>query len=84
MFAERAFLSRIEGGCAVPVFGYASLKDDELYLRGGVISLNGKKLVRCEQRGKPKDAIKLGTKLADEVLSKGGKAILDKIKGSKG
>ncbi|MGF1532390.1 MAG: hydroxymethylbilane synthase [Bernardetiaceae bacterium] len=81
LYAERAFLSRIEGGCAVPVFGYACLDRGELYMRAGVISLNGKQIVRCERRGDPAEARAIGTALAEEVLRKGGKQILDRIKG---
>lgn len=81
--AERAFLTRIEGGCAVPVFGYAHLKRGQIFIQGGVISLNGKKIVRCKRNGALKDAEKLGFELAEEVLEKGGGEILAKIKSKK-
>lgn len=81
LYAERAFLKRIEGGCAVPVFGHAVLKKGQIHMQGGVISLNGKEIIRCRKNGPVKDAEKLGFALADDVLEQGGKEILDEIKG---
>lgn len=79
--AERAFLKRIEGGCTVPVFGYAVLKKGKIYIQGGVISLNGKEIIRCYKSGAIKNAEKIGFALADDVLKRGGKEMLDEIKG---
>uniref|UniRef100_A0A8C0D6W0 Porphobilinogen deaminase n=1 Tax=Balaenoptera musculus TaxID=9771 RepID=A0A8C0D6W0_BALMU len=39
--AERAFLRHLEGGCSVPVAVHTAMKDGQLYLTGGVWSLNG-------------------------------------------
>eukprot|EP00069_Balaena_mysticetus_P022376 bmy_14223T0 len=39
--AERAFLRHLEGGCSVPVAEHTAMKDGQLYLTGGVWSLNG-------------------------------------------
>ncbi|KAK2495375.1 hypothetical protein MC885_015991 [Smutsia gigantea] len=39
--AERAFLRHLEGGCSVPVAVHTTVKDGQLYLTGGVWSLDG-------------------------------------------
>ncbi|XP_061923824.1 porphobilinogen deaminase-like isoform X1 [Entelurus aequoreus] len=39
--AERAFLRHLEGGCSVPVAVHTEVKDSQLYLTGGVYSLDG-------------------------------------------
>lgn len=39
--AERSFLRHLEGGCSVPVAVHTAIKDGQLYLTGGVWSLNG-------------------------------------------
>ncbi|XP_057172994.1 porphobilinogen deaminase isoform X2 [Ursus arctos] len=39
--AERAFLRHLEGGCSVPVAVHTAMKDGQLYLTGGVWSLDG-------------------------------------------
>lgn len=77
--AERAFLSGLGGGCAVPVAAYAQMrrneiKSDEIELTGLVISLDGKKAVRVSGDGL--DAEALGTKLAQQALAQGAKEVL--------
>lgn len=38
--SERAFLKEMDGGCSIPVFGMAVLKENSLIITGGIISLN--------------------------------------------
>jgi hydroxymethylbilane synthase len=81
--AERAFLRRMEGGCSVPVFGFAWLENDMLYISGGIISLDGLEEVRKEISVPNPDvqaARQLGIDLANLVLSSNGNSILQKIK----
>ncbi len=80
LLAERAFLRELEGGCSIPSFCIAHIKEGMLYLNGGVVSLNGSSLVREEQSGLPQKAEELGQALARKVLKAGGKSILDEIK----
>ncbi len=77
--AERAMNSRLEGGCQVPIAGYAELKGDELWLRGLVGRPDGGHIVRGEIRGKTAQAEALGTTLADDLLARGARAILDEL-----
>jgi len=44
--AERSMLKTIQGGCKVPVFGYAWLMGDILYMDAGVASLDGTQIIR--------------------------------------
>ncbi|MGW8121584.1 hydroxymethylbilane synthase [Roseivirga echinicomitans] len=78
--AERAFLKTMDGGCSIPVFGLAQIKDESLQMTGGIMSLDGKEMIRKVFIGKLKDAKSLGKKLAEEVLSSGGDRILKAIK----
>tara|TARA_R110002012_G_scaffold68422_1_gene177786 strand:+ start:46185 stop:47120 length:936 start_codon:yes stop_codon:yes gene_type:complete len=80
LIAERAFLETLEGGCSIPVFGLATLHEDRLKIKGGIISLNGKTIVQDAVTGKVADARALGKKLAERLLDKGGDAILKEIK----
>ncbi|WP_339789581.1 hydroxymethylbilane synthase [uncultured Imperialibacter sp.] len=80
LVAERAFLETLEGGCSIPVFGLATLHEDRLKIKGGIISLNGKTIVQDAVTGKVADARALGKKLAERLLDKGGDAILKEIK----
>lgn len=78
--AERAFLQRLEGGCQVPVGVFAELVAGELNVTGIIASLDGAKVIRRSRRGDPECAIKVGTVLAEELLSSGGSDILAEIR----
>ncbi|MEM9895063.1 MAG: hydroxymethylbilane synthase [Bacteroidota bacterium] len=79
ILAERAFLKRMDGGCSIPVFGFAEVEQDgQLMLTGGITSLNGKEMVKRTLHGK--DPEQLGLALGEEVLKSGGDRILSDIK----
>lgn len=78
--AERAYLRVLEGGCSIPVFALASLEADILRLKGGIVSLDGKKRLVFEVKGSTENPEVLGKELAAQVLGAGGKEILDHIK----
>ena len=79
VMAERSMNTRLEGGCQVPIGGYAILEGDELYMRGLVGKPDGSEVVRGEIRGKPEDAETMGTALADDLLSRGADVILKDV-----
>jgi hydroxymethylbilane synthase len=86
--AERAFLKKLEGGCQVPIAAYARLDspgllttDSKLIISGLVGSLDGKTLIKASLEGKPEEAESLGLKVAENLLSKGAKEILDEVYG---
>ncbi|MEK7796207.1 MAG: hydroxymethylbilane synthase [Pseudomonadota bacterium] len=79
--AERALNARLEGGCQVPIGGYAVLEGRELHLRGLVGDPDGSRVIRADIRGPATDAVTLGTTLAQELLRLGAKSILDKVYG---
>jgi len=79
--AERALNARLEGGCQVPIGGYAVLEGSELHLRGLVGDPDGSRVIRADIRGPAADAAALGTTLAQELLRLGAKSILDKVYG---
>lgn len=78
--AERAFLKTLQGGCSIPVFGLARLKEEELTLQTGIVSLDGKQMLRESQTGSEENPVKLGQETAKKLLEKGGKEILEEIK----
>ena len=79
--AERGFLRRLEGGCQVPIAGFATLKDGVLALTGLVASVDGSKMIKKSANGSPADAEKLGIALAEELLAMGGREILAQVYG---
>lgn len=74
--AERAMNRRLEGGCQVPIAGYAELQGDELWLRALVASEDGAEVLRVEGRAPRGEAQQLGTGLGDQLLAKGADRIL--------
>ena len=77
--AERSFLSRLGGGCQVPVGCRAMVAGDEIKMVGVVASPDGKSLKRGERSGKFVDAAKLGVELAEELLCAGADLILASV-----
>jgi hydroxymethylbilane synthase len=78
--AERALNQTLNGGCQVPIAGYAVLEGDQLYLRGLVGEPDGSKILRAEIRGSSTRAHELGVELAQQLLSRGADRILDALR----
>ncbi len=78
--AERAYLRVLEGGCSIPVFALAEMTGDELKIKGGIVSLDGKQRIVHELSGKAEEAVAIGEQLAGQVLGDGGDRILKEIK----
>lgn len=78
--AERAFLKTLEGGCSIPSFGYALLEGNTITLKAGIISLDGQQVIKVKRAAPAEDGKELGKRIAIEVLTTGGKEILDEIK----
>ncbi|MEV7262191.1 hydroxymethylbilane synthase [Micromonospora aurantiaca] len=84
--AERALLATLEAGCSAPVAAYAVLAEgeptdegdvnQEIYLRGAVISPDGTRDLRLSRTGTPADAAEIGKALAAELLELGADSIL--------
>ena len=76
--AERAFLSALGGGCAVPVAAYAETVVNPdmsgINLTGLVISTDGKTAIKVFGEGR--DALPLGIQLAQKAISQGANEIL--------
>ena len=77
--AERAFLLRLEGGCQVPIGAHAVLNDDTVTLTGLIAPVDGTRILREQQSAPMKQAVKLGRSLAETLLDRGGRAILDQV-----
>jgi len=77
--AERAFNAYLEGGCQVPIAGYATLQDGRIHLEGRVGSPDGAILLQAVQSGAAADAEQLGVALAKDLLSQGAGEILQAL-----
>lgn len=77
--AERAMNTRLQGGCQVPIGGYATLNGDEILLNALVGSLDGSNIVRASAKGHVKEAEKLGIQVAETLLANGAEQILKAV-----
>ncbi len=80
LLAERAYLKTMDGGCSIPVFAMATLKNDQITLEGGIVSMDGSSRIVKTVIGSTSEHQKIGNQLAQEVLTSGGKEILLEIK----
>jgi hydroxymethylbilane synthase len=77
--AERAFLKKLEGGCQVPIAAYARTMGATVQIDGLVGTIDGKRLIRQHAEGPVEKAESLGIELAEILLGKGAKEILDEV-----
>ncbi len=77
--AERAMNARLNGGCQVPIGGFAQWQDGQLSMRGLVGSPDGSVLYRSEKSGSQGQAEAIGTAIAEDLLSQGADKILQAL-----
>lgn len=77
--AERALLRRCQGGCQVPIAAHGTVEGGELRLVGFIASVDGRESLRDEISGPVDRCEHLGEELADRLLSRGGRAILEEV-----
>jgi hydroxymethylbilane synthase len=80
--AERAMNKRLQGGCQVPIAGFAELQGDVLSLRGLVGAVDGRRIIADAVQGKVSDAEQLGVQLAEKLLAAGAGDLLAEVYGS--
>ncbi len=80
--AERALLDRLQGGCQVPIGAHATIDGGTLVPDALVASVDGRKVIRDRVQGPASDAQELGRTLAEQLLARGGDAILREIYGT--
>ncbi|MEQ2526902.1 hydroxymethylbilane synthase [Robertmurraya yapensis] len=77
--AERAFLNKMEGGCQVPIAGYAYIDENEkIVFTGLVASPDGKTIYKERLEGTNPE--ELGNAAAKYLTDKGAKALIDQVK----
>jgi hydroxymethylbilane synthase len=79
VMAERAMNRRLNGGCQVPIAGYAMLESGNLWLRGLVGEPDGSQIIRGEVEGSVEEAQAMGEGLAERLLEWGADSILQAL-----
>ncbi|MCG6793616.1 hydroxymethylbilane synthase [Geobacillus sp. YHL] len=76
--AERAFLQQMEGGCQVPIAGYAEVKEGTVRLTALVASPDGKEMYKEIVTGADPEAV--GRQAAAVLIEQGAKALIERVK----
>ena len=79
VMAERAMNTRLQGGCQVPIGGFATLNGEELELNALVGSLDGSTIIRASGKAHQPDAEQLGIRIAEQLLAQGADKILAEV-----
>ncbi|WP_078432473.1 hydroxymethylbilane synthase [Metabacillus halosaccharovorans] len=77
--AERTFLTKMEGGCQVPIAGFATVNNQkEILFTGLIASPDGKEVYKEQVSGT--DPNEIGGKVAELLTNQGAKALIDRVK----
>jgi hydroxymethylbilane synthase len=76
--AERSLLSRMEGGCQVPLGALAQVRDGRLFLGAAVCSLDGKRFLAGQDEASAElaAAADLGKRVAQRLLDQGAAELI--------
>ncbi|WGE32353.1 hydroxymethylbilane synthase [Actinobacillus genomosp. 2] len=79
VMAERAMNTRLQGGCQVPIGGFATLNGNEITLNALVGSLDGSTIIRATGIATIEQAEQLGINVAEQLLAQGADKILEEV-----
>jgi len=82
--AERAVVTRLGGGCQMPIGAYAEVVDGALDIMAIVLSLDGARALRAESRGSMNKASDVGAAAAEDLLAQGAGEILADVERTHG
>lgn len=77
--AERAMNTRLQGGCQVPIGGFATIENNEITLNALVGALDGSTIIRASGKSPVQDAEQLGIAIAEQLLAQGADKILAEV-----
>jgi hydroxymethylbilane synthase len=80
--AERAMNRRLQGGCQVPIAGFATLEQETMTLKALVGSVDGQQIIHSQAQSDDLQAVEaLGLQVADGLLTQGAAQILAAVYG---
>ncbi|MDD7805738.1 MAG: hydroxymethylbilane synthase [Endozoicomonas sp. (ex Botrylloides leachii)] len=77
--AERAMNKHLQGGCQVPIAGFAELRGSNIHLRGLVGEPDGSHIISAEAISPKEENTSIGMKVAQSLLKQGANTILAKL-----
>ena len=82
--AERAFLAEVDAGCRAPVGALAEWREGRVRLRAMFASADGSSVRVDELDGDAGDEVALGRRLAERMLARGGREMLERARAESG
>ncbi|MFU2080356.1 hydroxymethylbilane synthase [Avibacterium endocarditidis] len=79
VLAERAMNNHLQGGCQVPIAGYAVIRDNQLYLKALVGKTDGSLIICAENQSAVENSQELGVQVAESLLKQGADEILQAL-----
>lgn len=76
VYAERALLRILGGGCQVPLGAFGQVDGDTLTLQGAVAAPDGSRVIRAERTCSVQNPLESSQFVAEELIEKGAKEIL--------
>ena len=80
LVAERAVVSRLGGGCQMPIGAFAQVGGDTMTVNCIVVSPGGERAAQAEVSGRSDRAAEIGAEAAEQLLAAGASEILDALR----
>ncbi len=77
--SERAFMADIGGGCSAPIGAHARIDDEMITLAVVVSDPSGVNLIRHRESAPAPEAVELGKRVAERVVSDGARDLLPEV-----
>jgi hydroxymethylbilane synthase len=77
--AERTVVTRLGGGCQMPIGAYAHVDGDVMTVTGLVVAIDGRRRAHASVTGAVRDAETLGARAAEQLLDRGADEILAEV-----
>jgi len=80
---ERSILSKLHGGCSIPLGVYSQIQGDEIFLIAVISNIDATRYIRKTAKCRISESEEIAEKIATELLNEGGKEILEEIRKDK-
>jgi hydroxymethylbilane synthase len=77
---EKDFLRGLMGGCTTPIGALAIADKKDIFFRGNILTTDGKQKIEIEKYVSKEDVAGFGLRMAQQILSNGGREIADTIR----
>ena len=79
---EREFLKLLEGGCTAPIGALAYVKEEEVYFKGELLSIDGSRKIEVARTAPLGKHHHLAQECVQVILKRGGKRIMNELFGT--